>query len=312
MTSDRKPLVTIGIPTYNRAGGLLRFALESALAQTYPKLEIIVSDNCSTDGTEDLVRSYDDPRLHYVKQEHNLGANGNFNFCVQSAHGAYFLLLHDDDLIDPDFVEVCIEAADGRTDIGFIHTGNRLIDGDGTVLAEHPIRGFTPGPAGFALDWFGQKFGVYLCSTLYNTEGLQRIGGFDPGHQLVEDLLACAELAVASGRVAVSDVKASFRNHEANKGAGADYAAWCKDSQEFLDRTCRLLPDDAERLTAAGKPFLCRMNFDIARRTPSVWRRVNAYFGVARAFDYAASPIEYAIKRDFKPRLRRMKRRFRH
>ena len=55
-------LVTIGIPTFNRANGYLRYALESAIAQTYRNLEIIVSDNCSYDDTEAVVRHYRDPR----------------------------------------------------------------------------------------------------------------------------------------------------------------------------------------------------------------------------------------------------------
>ena len=56
------PLVTIGIPTYNRADHYLREALTSALSQTYANLEIIVSDNCSTDSTQTLVKGLPDPR----------------------------------------------------------------------------------------------------------------------------------------------------------------------------------------------------------------------------------------------------------
>ena len=68
MSSVTHPLVTIGIPTYNRGDGYLREALESALAQTYENLEIVVSDNCSTDNTGEVVEAYDDPRVSYFRQ----------------------------------------------------------------------------------------------------------------------------------------------------------------------------------------------------------------------------------------------------
>ena len=69
MHKKSQPLVTIGIPTYNRADGYLKEALESALRQTYENVEIIVSDNCSTDHTDVLVANYKDPRLKYVKHQ---------------------------------------------------------------------------------------------------------------------------------------------------------------------------------------------------------------------------------------------------
>nr|NIQ04100.1 glycosyltransferase [Nitrospinaceae bacterium]NIR57946.1 glycosyltransferase [Nitrospinaceae bacterium]NIS88411.1 glycosyltransferase [Nitrospinaceae bacterium]NIT85284.1 glycosyltransferase [Nitrospinaceae bacterium]NIU47442.1 glycosyltransferase [Nitrospinaceae bacterium] len=57
MQDNTHPLVSIGIPTYNRADDYFRQAITSALNQTYPSIEIIVGDNGSTDGTEELVSS---------------------------------------------------------------------------------------------------------------------------------------------------------------------------------------------------------------------------------------------------------------
>lgn len=104
------PLVTIAIPTYNRANLYLTQAIESAINQTYPNLEIIISDNCSTDDTEMVIRSFKDPRIRYFRQEKNIGGNNNFNFCLKQARGEYFLLLMDDDLIDSDFIETCMRG----------------------------------------------------------------------------------------------------------------------------------------------------------------------------------------------------------
>ena len=65
MGPNPRPLVTIGIPTFNRADSYLPESLGSALGQDYPNLEVIVSDNGSSDGTEVFVKSLNDPRVRY-------------------------------------------------------------------------------------------------------------------------------------------------------------------------------------------------------------------------------------------------------
>jgi len=127
MTDMIRPLVTIGIPTYNRADNYLRQSLNAAVNQTYSNLEIIVSDNCSTDNTESVVKDFHDPRIRYFKQKVNIIANDNFNFCLNQARGEYFLLLHDDDLIDNDFIETCMKSTNYSTDIGIIRTAYVLM-----------------------------------------------------------------------------------------------------------------------------------------------------------------------------------------
>ncbi len=81
------PMVSIGIPTYNRADGYLRECIDSAIRQTYPNIDIVISDNCSSDGTADLVNGIDDPRIRYFRHEQNIGANNNFNYCLEQARG---------------------------------------------------------------------------------------------------------------------------------------------------------------------------------------------------------------------------------
>ena len=131
---ENLPLVTIGIPTYNRANKTLPSTINSAVNQDYLNIEIIVSDNCSNDNTEEIVRSFNDKRIKYIKQKINIGSNNNHNACLNAAKGDYFLLLHDDDLIDADFVSTCLRAAQYSKDFGFIRTGARMIGQDGKLL----------------------------------------------------------------------------------------------------------------------------------------------------------------------------------
>ena len=95
------PLVSIGIPTYNRSAGVCR-TLMSLWAQEYPNLEIIISDNCSTDNTEDVIGviSKNRPEIKYFRQQSNLGMIKNFEFVLRQAKGKYFMWVADDDTLE--------------------------------------------------------------------------------------------------------------------------------------------------------------------------------------------------------------------
>lgn len=112
MTAQDRPLVSVGIPTYNRQEGLRR-TLECITTQTYPNLEIIVSDNCS-EGEETLavVQSFmeNDSRIKYCRQETNIGAAPNFKFILEAATGEYFMWAADDDKWEPFYIQKCLEA----------------------------------------------------------------------------------------------------------------------------------------------------------------------------------------------------------
>jgi glycosyltransferase involved in cell wall biosynthesis len=108
--SNNQPLVSVGIPTYNRPEGLRR-TLECITGQTYKNLEIIVSDNCSQgEETENIVKEFmsKDSRIQYFYQEKNGGPLFNFNFVLQKATGKYFMWAADDDEWELFFIESCI------------------------------------------------------------------------------------------------------------------------------------------------------------------------------------------------------------
>lgn len=110
-----QPKVTIGIPTYNREK-YLKEALESVLTQDYPNIEIIVSDNHSTDGTEEYIKTVleenADKNIHYNRMSQNLGHGPNWNYCWNHATGEYCLILSDDDALLPGAVSSMVNAFD--------------------------------------------------------------------------------------------------------------------------------------------------------------------------------------------------------
>jgi glycosyltransferase involved in cell wall biosynthesis len=111
------PLVSIGIPTCNRAAGL-QVAVRSAQAQSYPRLEILITDNASDDSTPEVgaALAKADPRVRYVRHPHNLGPTANFEAARRLASGPYFLWLADDDWLGPDYVRRCVEVLETEPD----------------------------------------------------------------------------------------------------------------------------------------------------------------------------------------------------
>ena len=307
MTDTIYPLVTIGIPTYNRADGYLREALASAVGQTYPNLEIVVSDNGSTDNTEAVVKGMGDSRIRYFRQDPSLTPNDNFNYCLEQAQGDYFLLLHDDDIVDSDFVEICMRAANYETHFGLLRTGTRIISGDGTVLREASNRVSGVSPLEFFLGWFTGKTELYLCSTMFNTKRLKELGGFQSKHDLFQDVVAEVQLAARFGRVDVRDVKASFRQHGTSRTAAGQVINWCEDSLLLLDMICDLVQEKRDMVRSEGLRFFTMINYNRTGTIRAPLRRFAMYWVVFKVFDYRYSPIHFFIDRYILPPVERVK-----
>ncbi len=132
MTGDQQPLVSVIIPTCNRAH-YLRAALDSALQQTYSNLEIIVSDNASSDGTQALMASVDDSRVRYVRHENNVGPLSNYLSAVKESHGTYLTSLHDDDMWEPCFVEKLVSHLEADADLVLAFSDQSVMDESGSI-----------------------------------------------------------------------------------------------------------------------------------------------------------------------------------
>ena len=307
--SNSNPLVSIGIPTYNRADGKLRNVIERALGQTYQNVEVIVSDNCSTDQTPELVQSIMDPRLRYFRQDTNIGPNNNFNFCLEQARGDYFLLFHDDDMIDQDFVEVCISSLKPDQTVGVILTGVRIIDEHDNVIEEHENNGAGLSPVEFIMGWFENKTVLYLCSTLYNTARLKEVGGFFSKKNLYDDLVPTFILATKYGRVDVTGIKAGFRRHQGNRGSAVPIHDWVEDSLYLLDVLYRLLPNDRQSLSKEGELYFCKKMYGYASGGLALSLSFLDYLRIYKAYHYCYSPLRYWYTKKLGHRIRRMKQR---
>ena len=134
-TCAPEPLVTVGMPVRNGARDLAQ-AIESVFAQTLRDLELIVSDNASTDATPDIVRHYmqRDPRIRYRRFEVNCGASANWNAVAQGARGRYFKWLAASDEMAPDLLARCVGVLEARSDVVLAFGRTRWMDPDGRPL----------------------------------------------------------------------------------------------------------------------------------------------------------------------------------
>ena len=95
MISNNNPKVSIVLPTYNGAR-YLKSSVESCLNQTHKNIELVIVDDCSTDETPDIVRSYNDPRIRYVRNETNQRLPRSLNIGFALATGDYLTWTSDD------------------------------------------------------------------------------------------------------------------------------------------------------------------------------------------------------------------------
>ena len=128
---NKLPLVSIGIPTYN---GALRIekALKSVQDQPYHNVEIIISDNGSTDHTEEVCRSHAalDPRIRYYRHDKNQGLSFNFGYVLKEARGEYFIWLSDDDHLLPEILGSYVDFLEKNQDYSLVCGVIDYWDGD--------------------------------------------------------------------------------------------------------------------------------------------------------------------------------------
>lgn len=125
------PKVSVGMPVYNGERHM-RAAIDSILGQTFTDLELIISDNASTDRTREICQEYKakDPRVRYYRNARNLGAPANWNTVFRLAKGKYFKWASANDVCDRRFLELCVNVLDEHPDAVLAYPRTRLILGD--------------------------------------------------------------------------------------------------------------------------------------------------------------------------------------
>lgn len=167
--ANSEPLVTIGLPTYNRPVGLQK-CLKTILQQTYSNLEIIISDNCSTDkAVQQVIQEYaaKDDRIKHFRQTENLGLEENFNFIFAKASANYFIWMSDDDYFDDNYVAECVQFLQANPDHVLCSGIAKYYSGDQFLFDEKMFRVDQRNPLARLFTYFskveknGNFYGVF-------------------------------------------------------------------------------------------------------------------------------------------------------
>ena len=228
------PRVSIGLPVMN-GEKYLAGAIEAVRAQTYEDFELLISDNASTDGTREIAEQHarEDDRVRYVCQSENLGASRNFNYVFHNTTGEFFRWAAHDDLIRPEYLDVCVRALDSSPESVLAYPQTVRIDVQGRELGVYKgaLRDATartaperlasligPGPLEESI--------IHMCFPVF---GLIRRSALN-GTSLIasmprSDMLLLVELALKGRFLPLDDELFLRREHEEGSVTAAERAA---------------------------------------------------------------------------------------
>ena len=195
---SKTPLVSIGIPVYNEER-YIDLTIDSLLAQDYPNLEVIISDNASTDRTSEIcqARSKSDPRIRYFRSEQNEGAVNNFNTAFRWSTGKYFMWAGAHDLWAPTFISKAVTLLEAEPAVILVYPHTMLIDSEGvestTVPDEIDTRHLSPLQRYlkfiWRVCWCNMIHGVIRSDVIRQTQMFRHVWG--------SDILLLTELSLA-------------------------------------------------------------------------------------------------------------------
>lgn len=214
------PLVTVVLTSYNY-GRYIAQALESALAQDYPNLEVLVLDNGSTDGSQDIVRSYSDPRIRFVENEVNLGQIGNHNRGVELARGEYVVFLSADDYFLPGHISRAMEYYRRHPDVDVAYFSYYIADPEGRMLRRMEWAAYLDAQAYSGRNEAAGliRYENYVCfpTVLWPVGIFKQLGALDTYVKVAGDFEFVMRVACAGYRFGFVDVPAvCVRLHESN------------------------------------------------------------------------------------------------
>ncbi len=229
------PKVSVIIPTYNRAGYIVK-TLESVFAQTYTDYEVIVVDDGSTDDTEEVLKPYYD-RIIYIRKE-NGGQGSARNVGIKLAKGEYVAFLDSDDLWLPEKLEIQVKFMDDNPEVGLVFSDFVVFYEDDTGCLIEMRKVHLQGKELTFQSLFHRNF-IPTLTVLVRKSCIDDVGLFDESRELIvgEDYEMWLRIAMRYRLAHVPEVLAKYRHHD-NNIVGTDleknYAMHLKVIHKFL------------------------------------------------------------------------------
>lgn len=239
----KTPRLSIGLPVYN-GENYLSESLDALLSQTYQDFELIISDNASTDGTQEICERYaaKDPRIRYLRQPHNIGAAPNHNFVVNEARGEFFKWASHDDLFGRDLLARCVEVLDEHPEAVLSHAYMAIVDETGKITQGYDYELATDSP--HAPERFRSLLFTDGGDDFYGvvrTDVMRRIAPHDSYHNAGRKLVG--EMALYGRFLQVPEVLFFRRDHPGRGDRLGSVRAICAnlDPRRARHSTVRLL-----------------------------------------------------------------------
>lgn len=234
------PLISICVPAYNN-GPFVGSTLESILAQTYTNLEVIVTDDRSSDDTVAVVKRFSDPRIRLIENPANLGIGGNWNKALSFASGKYVKLMGADDLIYPECIQRQVQSLEAPANAGAVLAicNTDIINSSGKVVLRRRFRLRNGRAKGRELIRNCVRWGTNLIGEpvvgLFKRDTLARSGMYDASNPYLLDLIFWAELLKHGDAFLDCDRLAAFRvsSGSVTTSLGLQQAAY---TRSFIDK----------------------------------------------------------------------------
>lgn len=210
------PLVSYCVPAYNHAQ-YVEACIRSILAQSYPHIEVVVIDDCSTDPTYDIVRSLDDPRVRAHRNPVNVGPGETVNRCIRMARGEFIAVSGSDDVHLRDKTAIQVERLLANRRVGAVFSTPAFIGPQGEALASERNPGLPVFPAFNAhrVVMFQEllRRGNFLLapSAIIRRSVVERVGLFDPGLIQLQDYDYWLRIAVDHDLLVVDQPLVQYR-----------------------------------------------------------------------------------------------------
>jgi glycosyltransferase involved in cell wall biosynthesis len=266
--NPRIGVVTVGIPTHNRST-LLDRALRSVLAQTYKNLEIVVSDDASSDDTPQRMGEFTDPRIVYLRSEENSGIARNTNKCLERATGELLLMLNDDDELEPSAVEKLSlpfrQPTQGVTPekVGVTWCPCSVQAADRSVKWVTDAGPTVEEGLDLVVGMFDGRRGPRFCGIMVRTNDARAVGGYTIRHGPIPDVGNWTQVAIRRDyAVCIPEPLARYTSHNASCTGTSKAQAWqeageaiCGDLASYYEKC----GDKARlgRLMASRRNFVC-------------------------------------------------------
>ncbi|OIO39233.1 MAG: hypothetical protein AUJ71_01160 [Candidatus Omnitrophica bacterium CG1_02_49_16] len=215
--------VSVGMPVYN-GSRFLKDAIASVLNQTLQDFELIIVDDCSSDGIEDIVRSFADPRIKFFRNKTHLGLAANWNRCIELSKGGAIALFHQDDLMLPRNLEKKALVLEKRPDVGLVYSNIFQIDAQEGVFNHNPSWDEEAAHEDFiekGTEFFKRLIlrpCIICCpSVLARRECYERLGGFDLRLLFPADLEMWLRISRHYDVAFLAEPLIKYRWHEGNE-----------------------------------------------------------------------------------------------